>query len=93
MHIVRGRAMRYRTDLKKCLRCFLRTGSIIFISTVSADAATSGTAGVGAAVAMFVPILTAELRPLRVNGVSPAVVETPWLDSCYPTEANCLRRL
>ena len=29
---------------------------------------------------MFVPILAAELRPLRVNGVSPGVIDTPWWD-------------
>ena len=61
---------------------FLRKdGSITFISAVSAHAAMPGTAGIGAAnaaVAMFVPILAAELRPLRVNGVSPGVVDTPW---------------
>jgi NAD(P)-dependent dehydrogenase (short-subunit alcohol dehydrogenase family) len=63
---------------------FLRKdGSITFISAVSAHAAMPGTAGIGAAnaaVAMFVPILAAELRPLRVNGVSPGVVDTPWWD-------------
>jgi NAD(P)-dependent dehydrogenase (short-subunit alcohol dehydrogenase family) len=60
-----------------------KDGSITFISAVSAHAASPGTAGIGAAnaaVAMFVPILAAELRPLRVNGVSPGVVETPWWD-------------
>jgi NAD(P)-dependent dehydrogenase (short-subunit alcohol dehydrogenase family) len=63
---------------------FLRKdGSIIFISAVSAHAAAPGTAGIGAAnaaVATFVPILAAELRPLRVNGVSPGVIDTPWWD-------------
>ena len=63
---------------------FLRKdGSITFISAVSAHAAAPGTAGIGAAnaaVAMFVPILAAELRPLRVNGVSPGVIDTPWWD-------------
>ena len=60
-----------------------KDGSITFISAVSAHAAMPGTAGIGAAnaaVAMFVPILAAELRPLRVNGVSPGVVDTPWWD-------------
>ena len=58
-------------------------GSITFIAAVSAHAAMPGTAGIGAAnaaVAMFVPILAAELRPLRVNGVSPGVIDTPWWD-------------
>ena len=45
-------------------------GSITFIAAVSTHAAMPGTAGIGAAnaaVAIFVPILAAELRPLRVN--------------------------
>ena len=61
---------------------FLRKdGSITFVAGLSAHGAAPGTAGIGAAnaaVAMFVPILAAELRPLRVNGVSPGVVDTPW---------------
>jgi NAD(P)-dependent dehydrogenase (short-subunit alcohol dehydrogenase family) len=63
---------------------FLRDdGSIIFVSAVSAHAAMPGTAGIGAAnaaVAALVPILAAELRPRRVNGVSPGVIDTPWWD-------------
>jgi NAD(P)-dependent dehydrogenase (short-subunit alcohol dehydrogenase family) len=65
------------------LRFLREDGSITFISAVSAHTAMPGTAGIGAAnaaVAMFVPILAAELRPLRVNGVSPGVVDTPWWD-------------
>jgi NAD(P)-dependent dehydrogenase (short-subunit alcohol dehydrogenase family) len=63
---------------------FLRKdGSLTFISAVSAHAAMPGTAGIGianAAVETLVPILAAELRPLRVNGVSPGVIDTPWWD-------------
>ncbi len=58
-------------------------GSLTFIAAVSAHTAMPGTAGLGAAnaaVAALVPILAAELRPLRVNGVSPGVVDTPWWD-------------
>jgi NAD(P)-dependent dehydrogenase (short-subunit alcohol dehydrogenase family) len=60
-----------------------KDGSITFVSAVSAHAATPGTAGIGAAnaaVAALVPILAAELRPLRVNGVSPGLIDTPWWD-------------
>ncbi len=60
-----------------------KDGSITFISAVTAHAAMPGTAGIGAAnaaVAALVPILAAELRPLRVNGVSPGVIDTPWWD-------------
>jgi len=58
-------------------------GSITFVSAVSAHAAMPGTAGLGAAnaaVAALVPILAAELKPIRVNGVSPGVIDTPWWD-------------
>lgn len=60
-----------------------KNGSITFISAVTAHAAMPGTAGIGAAnaaVAALVPILANELRPVRVNGVSPGVVDTPWWD-------------
>jgi len=58
-----------------------KDGSLTFIAAVSAHGAMPGTAGIGAAnaaVAGLVPILAAELRPLRVNAVSPGVVDTPW---------------
>jgi len=60
-----------------------RNGSITFLAAVSAHAATPGTAGIGAqnaAVAALVPILAAELKPLRVNGVSPGLIDTPFWD-------------
>ncbi|KAA0700950.1 SDR family NAD(P)-dependent oxidoreductase [Neorhizobium sp. P12A] len=60
-----------------------KTGSITFVSAVSAHAALPGTAGLGAvnaAVDALVPILANELKPLRVNSVSPGVLDTPWWD-------------
>lgn len=63
-------------------------GSITFVSAVSAHAAAPWTAGIGsanAAVAALAPILAAELKPLRVNGVSPGVIDTPWWDA-FPEE-------
>jgi len=60
-----------------------KDGSLTFIAAVSAHGAMPGTAGIGAAnaaVVGLVPILAVELRPLRVNGVSPGVVDTPWWD-------------
>lgn len=58
-------------------------GSLTFISAVTAQAAMPGTAGIGAAnaaIAALVPILATELRPRRVNAVSPGVIDTPWWD-------------
>jgi NAD(P)-dependent dehydrogenase (short-subunit alcohol dehydrogenase family) len=58
-------------------------GSMVFVSAVSAQAAMPGAAGIGAAnaaIAALVPTLAVELRPLRVNCVSPGVIDTPWWD-------------
>jgi NAD(P)-dependent dehydrogenase (short-subunit alcohol dehydrogenase family) len=58
-------------------------GSITFISAVTAHMAMPGTAGLGAAnaaIAALVPILATELQPLRINAVSPGVIDTPWWD-------------
>jgi NAD(P)-dependent dehydrogenase (short-subunit alcohol dehydrogenase family) len=60
-----------------------KDGSITFISAVSAEMAAPGTAGLAAvngALTAATPVLAAELRPLRVNAVTPGVVDTPWWD-------------
>lgn len=58
-------------------------GTLTFVTAISARMAMPGTAGIGAANAALehvVPILAAELAPLRVNAVSPGVIDTPWWD-------------
>ena len=68
---------------QQALPFLARSGSITFVSAVTAHAAMPGTAGLGAAnaaIAALVPTLAAELRPLRVNGVSPGVIDTAWWD-------------
>lgn len=57
------------------------TGSITVIGAVSARAGMAGTAvlaAVNSAVERMVPPLAAELAPVRVNAVSPGVIDTPW---------------
>ncbi len=60
----------------------LRAGaSVTIISAASARAAFPGTAGLAAvngALEAMVPPLAAELAPIRVNAVSPGVIDTPW---------------
>lgn len=59
-------------------------GSITFVSAVSARSKLRGTAGlaaVNAAIEAVVPILALELAPVRVNAVSPGIVDTPWWDA------------
>jgi NAD(P)-dependent dehydrogenase (short-subunit alcohol dehydrogenase family) len=56
-------------------------GSIVLVSAASARSRLRGTAGLAAvngALEAMVPILALELAPLRVNAVSPGVIDTPW---------------
>ena len=65
-----------------------REGSITFITSISARAGNPGTSGLaainGALGAMILP-LAHELGPIRVNAVSPGVIDTPWWDR-HPEE-------
>ncbi|HEX5115448.1 MAG TPA: SDR family oxidoreductase [Pseudonocardiaceae bacterium] len=57
------------------------TGSITLLGAITARAGMPGTAGIAAingAVEAMVRPLAVELAPIRVNGVSPGVVDTPW---------------
>lgn len=65
-----------------------RDGSIVFITAASARTSIPGTAGLAAingALEAMIPTLALELKPIRVNAVSPGVVKTPWWDT-LPSE-------
>lgn len=67
-----------------------RTASVTFLSAASARAALPGTAGLAAingAIEAAVPPLAAELAPIRVNAISPGMIETPWWDG-VPAQAR-----
>ncbi|MBC9911846.1 SDR family oxidoreductase [Chitinophaga varians] len=58
-------------------------GSITLITAISAitkQPGTSGLAAINAGLEAMVPGLAKELQPLRINAVSPGVVDTPWWD-------------
>jgi NAD(P)-dependent dehydrogenase (short-subunit alcohol dehydrogenase family) len=60
-----------------------RDGSLTFVTAISARIANPGTAGLGAingALESMIGTLARELAPLRVNAVSPGVVDTAWWD-------------
>lgn len=58
-------------------------GSITLVTAISASAqlpGVSGLAAINGALELMVPILAKELKPLRINAVSPGVVDTAWWD-------------
>jgi len=58
-------------------------GSITLITAISAQSAEPGTSGLAAingALEAMIPTLAVELAPLRVNAVSPGVIDTTWWD-------------
>lgn len=64
--------------------------SVTFITAISGHARLPGIAGIGAingALETVVPILAKELQPVRVNAVSPGVIDSPWW-SWMPEEAR-----
>ncbi|MGH8688819.1 MAG: SDR family oxidoreductase [Burkholderiales bacterium] len=64
-------------------------GSITFVTAISARAANPGTAGLAAinsAIEGMVKPLAVELKPRRVNAVSPGVIDTPWWDRRLPED-------
>lgn len=69
------------TTIQTVLPYLAPAGSITLLSAITARTGMPGTAGVAAingAVEALVRPLAAELAPVRVNGVSPGFVDTPW---------------
>ena len=75
--------------IQAALPTLSKQGSITLVSAASAQCAFPGTAGLAAvngAVETLVPTLALELAPIRVNAVSPGVVDTGWWDRVVPAE-------
>jgi NAD(P)-dependent dehydrogenase (short-subunit alcohol dehydrogenase family) len=78
------------TTIQAALPHLAPDGSITLLGAVTARAGIPGTAGIGAingAVEALVKPLAVELAPIRVNAVSPGLVDTPWW-SGLPAEAR-----
>jgi NAD(P)-dependent dehydrogenase (short-subunit alcohol dehydrogenase family) len=76
-----GKFFAHFSVLKAALPKLGAGSSVTFITAASARAAFPGTAGLAAvngALEAMVPPLAAELAPVRVNAVSPGVIDTAW---------------
>jgi len=78
------------TAIQAALPCLAASGSITLLGAISARSGMPGTAGIAAingAVEALVKPLATELAPIRVNGVSPGFIDTPWW-SGMPADAR-----
>jgi NAD(P)-dependent dehydrogenase (short-subunit alcohol dehydrogenase family) len=78
------------TTIQAALPQLAWTGSITLLGAITARTGMPGTAGIAAingAVEALVQPLAAELAPIRVNAVSPGLVDTPWW-SGLPADAR-----
>lgn len=78
-----GKLIAQTVAAQAALKVLRPGGSLTFVTAGSAGAAIPGTAGlaaVNAAVEAMVPVLAVELAPIRVNAVSPGIIDTPWWD-------------
>jgi NAD(P)-dependent dehydrogenase (short-subunit alcohol dehydrogenase family) len=71
----------YFIAIQLSLPTIKKDGSIVLVTAGSARSpfpGTSGLAAINGALESMIPTLTLELKPLRINAVSPGVIETPW---------------
>ncbi|SHM46871.1 SDR family oxidoreductase [Chitinophaga sp. CF418] len=71
----------YLQTIQTALPYLSKNGSITILTASSTTARLSGTAGLAAingALEVMVPILAKDLKPIRVNAISPGVIDTPW---------------
>ncbi|MEV6138904.1 SDR family oxidoreductase [Nocardia sp. NPDC051990] len=78
---VSGKLLPHIATIQAALPHLAHDGSITLISAASAGGAmptTAALAAVNAGVEAIVPVLAVELAPVRVNAVSPGVIDTEW---------------
>ncbi|WP_330249678.1 SDR family oxidoreductase [Nocardia sp. NBC_00565] len=78
---VSGKLLPHIATIQSALPHLAQGGSITLVSAASAGGAmptTAALAAVNAGVEAVVPVLAVELAPVRVNAVSPGVIDTDW---------------
>ncbi|MFI6365935.1 SDR family oxidoreductase [Nocardia sp. NPDC050630] len=87
---VSGKLVPHVATIQAALPHLAQDGSITLVSAASAGGAmptTAALAAVNAGVEAIVPVLAVELAPVRVNAVSPGVIDTEWW-SFLPEDAR-----
>ncbi|MEU7766945.1 SDR family oxidoreductase [Nocardia sp. NPDC049190] len=85
-----GKLLAHTAAMRAALPYLPTEGSITLVSAASAGGSmptTAALAAVNAGVEGMVPVLAVELAPLRVNAVSPGVIDTDWW-SFLPDDAR-----
>ncbi|MGY4102786.1 SDR family oxidoreductase [Nocardia sp. R16R-3T] len=78
---VSGKLLPHVATIQAALPHLAHDGSITLVSAASAGGAmptTAALAAVNSSVEAIVPVLAVELAPVRVNAVSPGVIDTEW---------------
>jgi NAD(P)-dependent dehydrogenase (short-subunit alcohol dehydrogenase family) len=76
--------------LQSALPYLSNSGSATLITAVSATSGKpgfSGLAGINGAIELMIPVWAKELQPLRINAISPGVIDTAWWNS-IPADAK-----
>ncbi|SDF23894.1 NAD(P)-dependent dehydrogenase, short-chain alcohol dehydrogenase family [Chitinophaga filiformis] len=79
----------YLQTIQAALPFLAKNGSITILTASSTTARIPGTAGLAAingALEVMVPILAKDLKPIRVNAISPGVIDTPWWNFLSETD-------
>ncbi len=85
-----GKTVAHLVAVALALPTLATDGSITLVTAGSAQSTLPGTAGLAAvngALEAAIPVLARELGPIRINAVSPGVIETGWWDE-IPTQAR-----
>jgi NAD(P)-dependent dehydrogenase (short-subunit alcohol dehydrogenase family) len=78
-----GKTVAHLVAVALALPTITTHGSVTLVTAISAQSALPGSADLAAvngALEATIPVLARELAPLRVNAVSPGVIETGWWD-------------
>jgi NAD(P)-dependent dehydrogenase (short-subunit alcohol dehydrogenase family) len=73
----------YLNTIQSALPFINKSGSITLVTAISAIAQLPGTSGLGAingSLEVMVPVIAKEIVPIRINAVSPGVIDTSWWD-------------